>query len=1052
MRKILPTKISMPAVDDIIIPRLRFNQKLDGMKSCPVTVITAGAGYGKTTAMIQYWQGQAEPPGWYCLGPEDDTLYIFAIYLAGSLDRFYPGFNEWFCQRLANEKKIDWRFILFLFLSGLQAHPPDTDVPVYMVIDDWQYIHDTDVLKFFDRFMANLPVRLHIMLLSREYVSLPVLERMRLHGQAKDVFPTDLLFSPDEIKKLFQKSQLTHVQDKDIHAIFKKTEGWAIVIKMLAAQWCEDAGQYENYLQKKSLNLQRFFEYLSYDFFNRQPEELQNFMLKTSLVEYFDLDFCQNIIQSGSESKLLQDISQKGLLAKQSDHGVYQYHSLFRAFLQQKAEAELPDKRKLYQSFALYYLRKNNYEWALHFCILCTDWKRALDILARVGRHWMVSGRQRIFCHYIEKIPVPYRKDPRIFISLGDMARLAGEYEKAVYWYEQSNQLFAIEKNSVGESESCRGLGEIYLDIIQPVEAQRYLHQAYKALPEGQEEKKGELLYLMSENMINHGNSRLAERYLLLRHKVVPFDHGDRNNLQARIWLRTGKIRNVCQILQRDNLDRLDRAPVSFRDSSLILSLCYSIQGDMEQALQYADKAIQYAQAIHSRFIAVISYVRMGHALLLDYRHNKDICKQKYEKALELAEQLPIERGKTEIYWGQSLMASLDGNWSEAERIGRYALAITQKGKDAWFSAILYLTLGMGAVFSHCASKGLPYLEKALALYQKCRDTLGQTACFLYFSHSYQQLEKPGLFLNFYQKFVTYCRVYHYEFLMEKKSILGNLGNMSCDTLQSYHQMIRPAANTVTPLNSVITTFGGLSLMFQGRQILSGDWTRQSAKQLFLLLISFYDIPMSREKLMNILWPDADERTGRNNFKVTLNCLLNTLEPERRPRMPSTFIRKNKTSLQFTAFNDCHLDIRNFEELVKKGLQMLPQKTDEGQVLIREGLDLYKGEYLSGEILGEVLLQKRDQLKLLALNSGTRLAVSYLDQNRYEQAEKQAEWILTVDPCWEEGYRILLRSYGSQKDTVMVEKWYRNCCQVLERDLHMPISERTKNIYQKFIK
>ena len=138
--------------------------------------------------------------------------------------------------------------------------------------------------------------------------------------------------------------------------------------------------------------------------------------------------------------------------------------------------------------------------------------------------------------------------------------------------------------------------------------------------------------------------------------------------------------------------------------------------------------------------------------------------------------------------------------------------------------------------------------------------------------------------------------------------------------------------------------------MFQGRQILSGDWTRQSAKQLFLLLISFYDIPMSREKLMNILWPDADERTGRNNFKVTLNCLLNTLEPERRPRMPSTFIRKNKTSLQFTAFNDCHLDIRNFEELVKTGRNMLPQKTDERQVLIREGLDLYKGEYLSGDI------------------------------------------------------------------------------------------------------
>ena len=148
MRKLLPTKISIPAVDDIIIPRPRFNQKLDAIKSCPVTVITAGAGYGKTTAMIQYWRGKPETPCWYCLGPEDDTLYIFAIYLAGSLDMFYPGLSEWFCQRLATEKKIDWRFVLFLFLSGLNTCQTDRNTPVYLVIDDWQYIHDAGVVTF----------------------------------------------------------------------------------------------------------------------------------------------------------------------------------------------------------------------------------------------------------------------------------------------------------------------------------------------------------------------------------------------------------------------------------------------------------------------------------------------------------------------------------------------------------------------------------------------------------------------------------------------------------------------------------------------------------------------------------------------------------------------------------------------------------------------------------------------------------------------------------------------------------------------------------------
>ena len=94
-------------------------------------------------------------------------------------------------------------------------------------------------------------------------------------------------------------------------------------------------------------------------------------------------------------------------------------------------------------------------------------------------------------------------------------------------------------------------------------------------------------------------------------------------------------------------------------------------------------------------------------------------------------------------------------------------------------------------------------------------------------------------------------------------------------------------------VNSVVTTFGGLAITSRGRQILSEDWTRKAAKMLFLLLISFYDQPMNRESLMTLLWPDADSRTSRNNFKVTLNCLLNILDPERMPRTSGTSSIKN---------------------------------------------------------------------------------------------------------------------------------------------------------------
>ena len=132
--------------------------------------------------------------------------------------------------------------------------------------------------------------------------------------------------------------------------------------------------------------------------------------------------------------------------------------------------------------------------------------------------------------------------------------------------------------------------------------------------------------------------------------------------------------------------------------------------------------------------------------------------------------------------------------------------------------------------------------------------TLGQTACFLYFSHCYQQLGLPKLFLQSYQQFLQYSHRYSYEFLLEKPSILGNLGPVTCETLRQYYQALQSVMENEESVNSVVTTFGGLAITSRGRQILSEDWTRKAQLMQLLLLISFYDQPMNRESLMTLLW------------------------------------------------------------------------------------------------------------------------------------------------------------------------------------------------------
>lgn len=90
-------------------------------------------------------------------------------------------------------------------------------------------------------------------------------------------------------------------------------------------------------------------------------------------------------------------------------------------------------------------------------------------------------------------------------------------------------------------------------------------------------------------------------------------------------------------------------------------------------------------------FAQVIGQARLGHALLTEFKNNKQQCLQAYEQAQSLADKLQVPRGKTEIAWGRCLINGLEGQWAKAQQEGLYALSITEKGHDNWFTAELFV-------------------------------------------------------------------------------------------------------------------------------------------------------------------------------------------------------------------------------------------------------------------------------------------------------------------------------------------------------------------------
>ena len=228
------------------------------------------------------------------------------------------------------------------------------------------------------------------------------------------------------------------------------------------------------------------------------------------------------------------------------------------------------------------------------------------------------------------------------------------------------------------------------------------------------------------------------------------------------------------------------------------------------------------------------------------------------------------------------------------------------------------------------------------------------------------------------------------------------------------------------------------------------QWRRKAAKQLLILLITKRSLPIAKETLMAVLWPEAGIKSAQTNFKVALNYLIEILEPERQPRMDSKYIKKGDTSLRLALGNDGSLDVEDFEKDLAEAKALIKNAPQEAQKLMQRALNLYKGEYMVGEQLDDDSLRERDRLHILAIKGAETLASLLMDEEQWEDAVKWCSQLITWDSSWEGAYQLKMLCYGEMKRNALVEKVYRACVDNLDRDLGAYPSHKTTEMYKKY--
>ncbi|WP_318509612.1 BTAD domain-containing putative transcriptional regulator [Bacillus sp. T3] len=620
----------------------------------------------------------------------------------------------------------------------------------------------------------------------------------------------------------------------------------------------------------------------------------------------------------------------------------------------------------------------------------------------------------------------------------------------------------------LAKSKALEGKARIYLDTIRPNYAERLLYEAIAQLENSKEsfqEEIARLYQLLAENLINLGHVEKAEKWLnRARTLKVPLD--DRN-MEARLYLRTGKFekaRKILLLLGKDKQNGKSELPQSHRETELLLSLIAAFTGDGELAKELAQEGIHHGLRMKAPFVEACGWIRMGHAVGLIHRYESSLAIECYETALEIMDNLRIEKGKAESLLGLCYLFGTNGEYERAIEAGKLALQETENVKDIWLSSLITLCIGIASFYHGHTIEAFLQINKAEEMSRQCGDEYGQMLSHFWLSYFHHLLGEKPSFSEHFTKFLRIVEQGDYEFFLINRTLFGPPDQQVFAPLLIEAQKLGLSSHVVMRLlknmNLVqmeshlgytlrVKTLGKFQVWLGDKEIEGRGWQRGKAKELFQLFLANKRKLIPKEEIYQILWPDQKEANAQRDFKVALNALNHVLEPNRKARANSYFIIREGVSYGINPNAGLDLDAFSFEQFMIMGLE--EKDRDKAMRYLLKGLHYYAGDFLPDRLYEDWCIQERETLLSYFLRGSEKLAQLFVRKEEYDTAIEWCLKIIKKDRTWEEAYRLLMYCYYRKNNRPQAMKWYKKCCETLENELGVTPLEPTIQMYELIV-
>jgi LuxR family maltose regulon positive regulatory protein len=476
---LLTTKFYFPPVRQDLVRRPQLMNRLnanlwhEGGFLRKLTLVSASAGYGKTTLITDWLRSVESQVTWLSLDEDDNDPARFFIYLIAALQQIAADIGG-SAQALLQSPQPPPAETLLTALINEIASLPD---PFILVLDDFHCIHTPSIHEQLAFLLEHQPPQMHLVILTREDPSLP-LHRFRARGLVLEIRQDDLRFSSEEADYFLQKVIGLNLSSDQVAALTRRTEGWVAGLQLagLSLRGRTDA---QNFVQSFTGSNRFILDYLFEEIFQRQTPTVQAFLLSTSILTRFCTSLCDAVFVQGIEREsrdhaddyssyplsptpypfstrsILEYLERANLFIFPLDqeHTWYRFHRLFAELLRHQLRLHgEPPEALLHQRASRWYWEHGFSAQAVQHSLAAADWEQAAEQISASTDSMLKRGEYITLINWYAQLPAEtISAQPRIGLNYSWSLMLASQFEHAELILRRLEQSAQGERALMGE-------------------------------------------------------------------------------------------------------------------------------------------------------------------------------------------------------------------------------------------------------------------------------------------------------------------------------------------------------------------------------------------------------------------------------------------------------------------------------------------------------------------------------------------------------------------------------------------------------------------------